>query len=756
MNLLKRFPRAIPMGFIALVLLAMFWKLTLMRGVLITDDIFTGDLANGHLPYFHFLGESLKNGEMPLWIPSIYSGFPFMGGGSGQWYPFNLVLFWVLPSLTALNLSLLLTLLIAAESMYLYAREIGADMAGSVIAAMSFALSGFMVSHLKHVPMVQSVCWAPLGMLLIERSIRLYSPGGTRQGLRVLLWLAPVFAVQNLSGFTQTVYYSGLLYGSYFLFRLVRREREIAASAQRGSMPTMGAVVRAAIRSPLLYWFVGIMALSGAMSAIQILPTLDLVAQSGRGGGVSYEYATHFGYDPKDIAMFVYPLANGDIGNGTYTAKGIFWEDYGYVGIITLLLAVIAVARSWKSWYVRFLSATALLAFLLVLGKYSFVFDAAFRAVPGMNYFRFSTRFLFVVDACLALLAALGTTSIAQMIGNGKSGGSRDRSPHPVALLLVIAVIADLLIFQTRQNAIVDIEKWATPPHTAGRILEDTTRYRIYSPGASETHKVAWRMAGGWQGDLQPYVDQREFLQVNSNVLYGLSSPEGYIALAPAYVVDLWGDMNRAGLIMRSATVQQGRFVAQPSFVTLMNLFNVRYILMPWQIVGAEMELLDKTGGVFLYRNPTTFPRAFVVGRVRHSSGSAASGSLLLSPDFDPRHEVILEEPVVRQLDTNHAASHAEIVRYRNNEVEIRVTAAGAGMLVLADTYFPGWRATVDGSDAPIMRANLCQRAVPVPAGDHVVRFAFEPTSFRNGMYISIASLLLFCVGVLAVRRKRE
>ena len=64
-------------------------------------------------------------------------------------------------------------------------------------------------------------------------------------------------------------------------------------------------------------------------------------------------------------------------------------------------------------------------------------------------------------------------------------------------------------------------------------------------------------------------------------------------------------------------------------------------------------------------------------------------------------------------------------------------------MLVLVDTWFPGWIAEVDGRPRPILRANYLFRAVPVPVGRAVVRFDYRPRSLRIGAMLSACSLLL-------------
>jgi uncharacterized membrane protein YfhO len=72
-----------------------------------------------------------------------------------------------------------------------------------------------------------------------------------------------------------------------------------------------------------------------------------------------------------------------------------------------------------------------------------------------------------------------------------------------------------------------------------------------------------------------------------------------------------------------------------------------------------------------------------------------------------------------------------------NNTVTIRAALAGEGWLVLADTYYPGWAAWVDGERATVLRANGAFRAVKLEAGEHTVQFEYRPRSFVAGAVIS-------------------
>ena len=83
---------------------------------------------------------------------------------------------------------------------------------------------------------------------------------------------------------------------------------------------------------------------------------------------------------------------------------------------------------------------------------------------------------------------------------------------------------------------------------------------------------------------------------------------------------------------------------------------------------------------------------------------------------------------------------------YAPERVTVEVETGAPGYLVLGDAWYPGWRATVDGAPAPIERANLLFRAVPVPAGTHTVQFTYRPLSVTAGATISAAALLALFV----------
>jgi hypothetical protein len=147
-------------------------------------------------------------------------------------------------------------------------------------------------------------------------------------------------------------------------------------------------------------------------------------------------------------------------------------------------------------------------------------------------------------------------------------------------------------------------------------------------------------------------------------------------------------------------------------------------------------------------------PRAYLVGRYELCAAHHALRRFLHA-DFDYRNAVLLEEnPGIAPATADTPREPAEIASYAAERVVVRADAAEPRVLVLTDSFFPGWRATVDGVEVPILRANYLFRAVVVPAGTHEVVFEYRPASFRAGAVITgISSLLIAGVAVALCRR---
>lgn len=722
---------------LSMLLAIPFWPVVSMQGTVITNDIGTSDMANLHQPMRHFLGGELHAGRLPLWLPLIYLGYPLQAEGMvGAFYPPNLLFFGLLPAAVAQNLSVLWPFFVAAFATYALARRLGATPWPSLVAALAYALGGFYIVHVKHAPIVHAACWIPVAWLLVEL--------GMYEDRRLLLGLGPVWAIQWLAGMPQMAYYGLGVSLLYYLGRALQARR------LRRTAPLLAVAV----------------VLSFGLAAIQIWPTAELLGFSERAGGVSFRFATEITYHLKNLWTWLYPYANGDPGTASYRVRALFWEDYAYIGLLPLLAGLAGgVWLARRRRIARLLLLLAGATFVLALGKNTPLFALAYDWLPGMDLFRFPQRLLAVTTLCLVLLAALALTRIeARLLGHEEAGGhaSAGGARASVAgvvlgLVMLSAVVADLYFYHIRQNAIVDLEAWYTPPETA-RYITGMERLaasppgvgfdRVFSVGAITRFREAYHEAGGWEGDLAPYVAQREFLQPSLNVLYDVASADGYANLTPEHVTRVWGNEKQTGLIEDLVYKYGEVLYARPGLARLLSLYNVRYLITHLPLQEDGFELVGVYGpGAHLYENRTVLPRAFVVPEYTLAADLDAAVERLLAPDFDPSNEVVLQGEPPEGIPSGAMppadfASSATILRYEPQQVTVEVETNGAGFLVLSDLYYPGWQAVVDGQPAPIYQADACIRAVPMAAGSHRVEFAFRPLPLRGGALISGLSLL--------------
>jgi hypothetical protein len=175
--------------------------------------------------------------------------------------------------------------------------------------------------------------------------------------------------------------------------------------------------------------------------------------------------------------------------------------------------------------------------------------------------------------------------------------------------------------------------------------------------------------------------------------------------------------------IMWGGAARELRFSERPSAIPRFTLYT------NWQPVPdipAALHWLASADNAELHRRPAVEDTALVRGRECRMSLPSATGA------------------------TPSAVDAVTLLEDRNNSLSLRVR--GSGLLVVSDTWHPGWRATIDGVEAPVHRANHMFRGVFIPAGEHTVRFDYWPVNF--GWHLAASALGLCIIGGLFIRRR--
>ena len=163
------------------------------------------------------------------------------------------------------------------------------------------------------------------------------------------------------------------------------------------------------------------------------------------------------------------------------------------------------------------------------------------------------------------------------------------------------------------------------------------------------------------------------------------------------------------------------------------------------------------SGDAKIYERTGAAGRAWLVHGIQPAADDTAALALLDDPALDPRSAVVLPDGLAPRPPGRAAANETiEITAYAPERVALIADVASPAVLVLADAFYPGWQATVDGMPAPILRANLMFRGLALAPGRHEIMFTYKPTIWRLGVVISLAAVMILAAAVSATYIRRR
>jgi hypothetical protein len=300
----------------------------------------------------------------------------------------------------------------------------------------------------------------------------------------------------------------------------------------------------------------------------------------------------------------------------------------------------------------------------------------------------------------------------------------------------------------------VPASDWLRAPASVERIRADAAQPRTFTPNRYGLHIREFTIAHGWV-DLSRYFRLRSVLEPNLGGGYwNVPSADCYAGVSPSWYTNVWGDQNRAldAMMPRHTGVDPDRGQARIDDVmpTLLRTYGVTHLLSQFPVQGPGLTLLGGDADALIYKVNGT-ARARVVPNAIVVSDDRAAERQMTTPGFDPSSVVLLHDPaagVVLRSELQPATRRGQaLIRSESaKEVVVETESEDDGYLVLADTFYPGWTAQVDGTQVPITRANISVRAVQVPKGNHRIRFTYKDSGFERAFLVSCAAVavLLF------------
>lgn len=729
--MIKRTGSRLPLLLLALTLAVVFYRL------LLGEVLFWGLPSLQFYPWREYAFSLLREGELPLWNPFNGAGAPlFANYQSVLLYPFTWLDFF-LPLAQSMSLTAVLHLFVAGGGTWRLMGRLGVNDLGRGVSAFAFALSGYLVARLGTFPVIYAAAWLPW---LLWAAHDLLTTGSRRAAA----WLALFAALQLLAGHAQTTWYSLALIGLFALWH---------AFNQRP------------VRWQRLFGFGGSLLLGAGVAALQLLATAELLGQSQRSGGVDYWTAMNFSFAPARALNFLSPFIFGTPADGSYLTVGAYFEDAVYIGLIPLVAAIAAVL-GWRrrrsddvlARDVPFWTAIVVIGFLFALGQFSPIFPFLYERAPTFDLFQAPVRWHLWTVFGLSALAGIGATW-------WRRGGRWTRRLMVVCIAAALTSFA-MMLFAPPDNAGVAVLVRAALVTSIFGILAGWVTLRKPETGSPRYGRwtatvliiVALDLAlAGW--GLNPTVPaafyQPERAERDLSVR-GYMPREVERALKFDHyfrfddyrvATEQWQALRQLNLpnmnlIDRVALLNNFDPLLPDHFVAYLNRIEANPERNNGLLQAAAVGEVRLAGGEVSSLNSTP-QRVYLIGSICWHGTEAELEAALIDPDWQPDRQAHILGDRGCEPVTDAAPGVVLMSEYHASEVSITVEMERDGWLVLADTDYPDWVATVDDEPTPIYRANLMFRAVQVSAGEHTVRFKYRPAWLASGALVSVVSLLI-------------
>ncbi|HEV3329486.1 MAG TPA: YfhO family protein [Bryobacteraceae bacterium] len=707
------------MAFVLLAVVAGFyWKLTLTRQF---DWAWTPDLATQVLPWFQEQARFWGKGTIPLWDSTMWAGQPFLGQAQpGAAYPLNWVLF-ALPlhkgylRWDVVQWYFVVLRFMAVGFCYWLCRDLGRSRLASVLAAIIFGLGGY-IGATDWPQMVNGALWLPLVFLFLLRAVRTENTLGNAALSGMFMGIA------WLSGHHQAPMFIALAAAGawiYFIFRSGKWDWHFARAA---------AVA---------------MLFMGLTGALQILPAYEYghLARRWVGDSITWSqpvpYSVHQMYDlrPQDLPGLVFPYLN-------INANPM-------VGVAALALAFLGLAMCWKDPRVRLLSAVGLGGLLYALGHFSVFQGFLYGLIPELDKARVVSAAIFVFEFGVAVLAAFGLDQL----------GSAEPSPWPrrvmwavLAFAVVMLAVLEVSVFNNKMVLTAPDTTLLVPFLALGvaALLYASIRGNLSRAQVGvllilmvlmELGNNTGTIIGSRTDPVRTkFLDQ---MRANADVAGFLKQQPGFFrATVPNDAFpENWGEWHGIEMwtgYLASVTLNMTSFDSW-TFPARM-LFGVAYTIADKPTPDGGQEVFAGASGMKVYKYAAVFPRAWAVHRLQQAHDSE-EGKHLINERVAELHDMAFLLQTPPPVETCSMPDKVELVEHVPNRVSIQATMGCKGMVILSDTFFPGWHATIDGNSAPIYEVNEAMRGVLVPAGNHTLTFQYWPFSVIAGFLLTLAGI---------------
>jgi hypothetical protein len=702
-------------------------------------------------PWAEVTHRAFFEGELPLWNPYEAAGAPHAANMQSAVFDPLLLAVNLHPTPLTWDLSIVGAFVLGAAAAYLFGRILGLRVVPAIVSSAAFSLSGWFFLYSNN-QFTRSYIFLPLLFLLVELALR-------SRRLWPVFGLGVAIAGNIVIGMPEASFF---VVGAASVYAAVRLVQERTVMPMRISLVRLcgGGLLGLTLASPLVLLFLQYESLSVNVHK----------PGSGRGSeadpvlGILHWIVPWFPDAPAAPRSWF----GAAVGIAALVALSGRKETKRLHAWLFLLIGVFLLAKIYDFVVLGWVGRLPV-AKLVVFPTYAPpVVSFAFAVLAGIGVQVLWNRDL-RLRRFLTLLASGLTVLVALLLGDDRLRGIADDHSRVWGRAAIFATLAVAVVVLASRLS----RRWVAVL-LAGLIVAELfvlAPFDIYARRADPYLTPGWMALARTAQYPQPHsrvfgIDNK--LYPNTAGALGLQDIRVLDAL---YVERYWHYLQT--FIQPDAfdrftgdDPSPTRFQSNPMFDAL----GVRVVLSNQDLANVPaLRFQGKDGDTRVYENTNAYPRAWVLHDVHVVRGEDEAFAFLktharrrdgafIVNAFDPRHEAVVEhrgkttDRTLRALQDRRThcsggdRDRATIKRYSAESVTVRVQAACAGLLVLPDTYFPGWRATVNGRSQTIFPTDGAFRGVPVPDGTSRVEFRYEPRAFPIGIVLAVAGLAAFAV----------
>lgn len=702
-----------------------------MPGIPFKGGLFAADVFRQMIPWKSLSLELINSGQLPLWNPYSFSGEPLLANiQTTVFYPLSLLFFLPINFDYAWSLYIILSVIFGSLGTYLFIKSLGFNHYPSLLCALAFSFSGHMISWLEWGVVTHSAIWLPWMLFSLNLWLKKHQP------LATLLLIFSGFATLT-GGYPQESAYALILTAAYFFFLLY-------SHSQKSKIFTKGIILATTI---LL------------LATPQLLPTYQLFGQSALKGDTSASLFARTQLSPRHALTLFAPNYYGSRINENYWADTFTTVDYTdanlFIGTPILIFTLLGLFTRKKSATHKFFLATATISFLIALDTpiadllgslhlpmistgvaagslFLTMFSLITLSAYGFQYLSNTkttkpliliTLLYFAIGLSLlavptshrlvtlkAMIPSLATAAVVLAILY-ISKVKPKLSPTPLLTLPIIFLAAFEYLYHAHEILSFSPPQYSYPEHF---FIEDVR-------DIAGNHRVA----GLWEGDLSN----------NLHTKLKLASPEGYNPLHLKHYQLLAAASQTEGYNPDIARSDVDLDPDSPGRDRFLDLTSTKFILAKvttpsnsWEEESLKyppekFNLIYQQQDFKLYQNLNSLDRVQLFADYQVIANTTDRLNYLYSPNFDPHSQLVLSQPINIDIPTS-ATGSATITDYQPNRVIINAkVTTGPALLLLTDSFYPSWQATIDGQPTPIFQANQSFRAVIVPEGNHTITY---------------------------------